>query len=203
MLLRAEEAAAELCERVEDEVRRVVEATLHRSLYIQRAAARTRCVLLLLVYVSCYYMYTYMCVLMLPGCANSMCPTPTRICVLLLYIYLYVCPNATTNTEVGRVEARLRELDMSSYYVCVLLLYLCGWVLILPLLQRCGGWRRGCANSIFVHTTTRYVLLLPLLLLKIKMICFKKKKGGAGGGAAARTRSAVARGTGGGGAEFA
>ena len=62
MLLRAEEAAAELCELVEDEVRRVVEATLHRSLYVQRAAARTQ--------------------------YNAMCPSPTRMCVLLLCIYI-------------------------------------------------------------------------------------------------------------------
>ena len=77
---------------MEDEVRRVVEATVHRSLHVQRAAARTGCVLLLLVF------------------------------VLLLCVYLYMCPNTATNIEVGRVEARLRELDM-SYYICVLLLY--------------------------------------------------------------------------------
>jgi hypothetical protein len=83
VLLRAEEAAAELCERVEDEVRRVVlEATLHRSVY---TVYRER---------------------------------------LQVEVRVVVEANATTNTEVGRVEARLRELDMPSLTMYVSYYYI-------------------------------------------------------------------------------
>ncbi len=64
MLLRAEEAAAELCERVEDEVRQGWSKQPDTALYISLHTES--------------------------GCANSMCPAPAPTCVLLLCIYLYV-----------------------------------------------------------------------------------------------------------------